>query len=628
MRSVYPKSGRQQYDGGLNNKFERSIILDNESPDCLNVVFSNGSVATREGITQFNTTPIGSFAIDGIYTRRTSSGTETMVVFAGGTMWQAGGSTFTTIASAQSVFTAGIRVSTTQYQDHMFIGNGAVGPYKYNGVAFTRHGVPAPSSIPTVASNAAGPLTGGYRYKITYVNSALAEGNPTSNTVTFTAAAAVLRLTSIPVAPQSFGVSARRIYRTTAGGSTYKRVTELSDNVTTTYDDSIADSALGVEAPSDNGEPPIYSLCVYHQNRLFVNDVSNPNYVWYSEIGEPFTFKATSFRRIGDDAGDIVKGLAVYNNSVVAYCEKSPWLIYMSDTDPNNWQDIKIKSQYGSKSPYSYFDFDNMQMFAATQNDKFVGFASLTGDAVGQNATFLTVSTAGSDKQSERIEPDIFQIQESFIGNISSIVFQNKAYITVTYGTSNIRNNRMYIFDFSYSSLSKQKYSWVPWTNISASQFTVYNGKLYCGSSLADGKVHQLNNGSYADNNSAINSYFYTKEFSGYENHTNNYKDFRYTDMLVEKLGDYFMNLTFRTDSDKGSGNTVQIALDPGGSLWGTMIWGTDVWGGGVAQQKVRISLGTSKGNRIQYKFDNQNTSGQGFKVHWQNFTYNLKGDR
>lgn len=628
MRSVYPKSGRQQYDGGLNNKFERSIILDNESPDCANVVFSNGSVATREGITQLNTTPVGSFVVDGIYTRRTSSGSETMVVFAGGTMWQLGGTTFTTISSAQSVFTAGIRVSTTQYQDHMFIGNGSVGPYKYNGTDFTRHGVPAPSAIPTVASNAAGPLTGGYRYKITYVNSALAEGNPTSNTVTFTAAGAVLRLTNIPTAPQSFGVSARRIYRTVAGGSEYKRVATLSDNTTTTYDDSTADSALGAAAPSDNGEPPVYSVCVYHQNRLFVNDASNPNYVWYSEIGEPFTFKATSFRRIGDDAGDVVKGLAVYNNSVVAYCEKSPWLIYMPDTDPANWQDIKVKSQYGSKSPYSYFDFDNMQMFAATQNDKFVGFASLMGDAVGQNATLLTVSTAGSDKQSERIEPDIFDIQESFIGNISAIVFQNKAYITVTFGASNIRNNRIYIFDFSYSSLSKQKYSWVPWTNISASQFTIYNGKLYAGSSNADGKVHQLNNGSFSDNGSSISSYFYTKEFAGYNEHTNNFKDFRYTDILVEKLGDYFMNVTYRTDSDLGAGTTQQIDLNPGGSLWGTMTWGTDVWGGGTAQQKIRLSLGTAKGNRIQYKFDNQNTAGQGFKVHWQNFTYNLKGDR
>ena len=138
---TYPQKGRVALDGGLNTKYERSLIPENESPVCLNVVFTNAAVETRPGSTKLNTAAVGSFAYDGVYTRRDANGAETMVVFAGGTAWGLAGTSFITIGSAQSVFTAGVRVGTAQYENHLFIGNGGVTPYKYNGVAFTRHGV-------------------------------------------------------------------------------------------------------------------------------------------------------------------------------------------------------------------------------------------------------------------------------------------------------------------------------------------------------------------------------------------------------------------------------------------------------------------------------------------------------
>jgi hypothetical protein len=262
FRRIYPGQGRVLFDGGKNNKFERSIIADNESPDCANVIFSNGAVETRQGVTKLNTTSVGTFVFDGLYTRRADDLAETMCAFAGGHMYTLGTTTFTTVPSAQSVFTAGVRVGATQYENHLFIGNGGVIPYKYNGTDFTRHGVYPPATTSTVSSQTTGGLTGDYRYKVTYVNSMSVEGDVGPVTATFTAAAATLRLASIPVAPQSWGVSSRRIYRTEAGGSTFKRLTTIADNSTTTYDDNNADAALGTAAPTDNGVPPKYSVCV------------------------------------------------------------------------------------------------------------------------------------------------------------------------------------------------------------------------------------------------------------------------------------------------------------------------------------------------------------------------------
>jgi photosystem II stability/assembly factor-like uncharacterized protein len=75
-----------------------------------------------------------------------------MIAFAGGSAWTLAGTTFSTIASAQSVFTAGFRVAAAEYQQHMFIGNGGVVPYKYNGTAFHRHGVYPPTTTSTVST--------------------------------------------------------------------------------------------------------------------------------------------------------------------------------------------------------------------------------------------------------------------------------------------------------------------------------------------------------------------------------------------------------------------------------------------------------------------------------------------
>jgi len=628
-RRIFPPNGRQFFDGGLNNKFERSIIDGNESPDCANVVFENGAVGTRYGVTKINST-IGSFVGDGIHTRRDNTGAETMIVHAGGTSWGWTGSTFTTIGSAQSVWTAGQRVGSVQQENHIFFGNGGVIPYKWNGTDFTRHGAYPPTTTFTAATAPTGTtLTGEYSYKMTWVNSALVESDvgPVSNT--FTAAGADIRLTSLPVAAQSYGVDSRKLYRTETSGSTYRLLATISDNTTTTYDDAIADASLGANAPTDQGVPPMWKFACFHQQRLFMNDPSNPNFVIYSELNNPYVVKAENFIRIGDNATDIVKGLAVYQDSVAVYCEKSIWLVYMQDTDPANWSVIKTRSPYGSNSPFGIADFDNKQLFPAMQNDKFVGFAALNGAALDPDVTFLTVASAGSDLKSDRIETDMFLVQEPYVGNISAIVFKNKLWLSVTYGDGNTTNNRIYQMDFSISNLTKkQRESWVPFTGLNSAQFTEYDGNLYYVGSTANGFVYQAEDGTYTDDGSAIDSYYWTKEYSGLKEETNFHKDFRYANILVEQAGNYPMDVTYRVDSDDGDGVTDEIDLDPGGSLWGSMEWGTDEWGGGKVQEEVRFDLGSSAGKRIQFKFSNQNTSGQRFKVHGMNFVYNRKGYR
>lgn len=642
MKKVFPSGNRQLLDGGLNDKFAPSIIGNNESPDCLNVIFSAGAVETRKGVSKVNTTAVGTFACDGIYSYRRSDGAESMCVFFGDFMYTLSGTTFYTVPSAQSVFTHGARVAAEQDENYIFVCNGNTTPYKYNG-AFTRHGVYPPTQTGTVASNGVGALTasGNYTYKYTYVNSNSVESDvsPISTTFTISATSGQNRISNIATAAISWGVNNVYLYRTKANQTTpYYRVTTFT-NGTTTYDDNIADSALTIQAPTDNGVPPNWNTICYAETRLFCNDTANPNYLWYSEAGNPYGFPSTNFYKVGDNTSDLIKGICYYDKAVIIFCERSVWFLYLTTNSAGDWVGpFRSKSPYGSKSPHSIFMFNNKVGFAAMYNQQFVGIAALAGNVLDTNRTFLTVSTAGSDLESDRIEPDMFNVQTAYVGNISATVFKKKAWIAVTYGSGSQTNNRVYQMDFSNSTIKEtEAFTWCPFTFTGSgpnpAQFAVYQGGLYFGSADATGFVFSCENSLYTDNGSAINSYAWTKEYSCESgdpggSDTATVKDFRYVNAILDTAGSYYMNFTYRVDSDKGAGTTQQINLTPGGSLWGTMIWGTGLWGGGANQIEPRVFLGNARGRRIQFKFDNQNTAGQMFKVHGFQFLYNTKGFR
>ena len=126
FKKVFPPNGKVLLDGGLNTKFEQSIIDDSESPDHMNVVFDAGSVGTRNGFITVNTASVGSYVCDGIYTRKASNNAETMVAFFNGTGFTLDGTSLVTIGSAQSVFTAGFRVGAAQMEEHLFVENSSV----------------------------------------------------------------------------------------------------------------------------------------------------------------------------------------------------------------------------------------------------------------------------------------------------------------------------------------------------------------------------------------------------------------------------------------------------------------------------------------------------------------------
>jgi hypothetical protein len=124
----------------------------------------------------------------------------------------------------------------------------------YVGSIFTPAADPPPGAA-TVATGAAGVLTGAYTYKVTFVTAqGETQGGTTSAVVN--PAAQQVNLSAIPVgvATLPVPVTARRIYRSKAGGPDgfQQLVGTLADNATTVFVDNVADGALGVQVPLRN----------------------------------------------------------------------------------------------------------------------------------------------------------------------------------------------------------------------------------------------------------------------------------------------------------------------------------------------------------------------------------------
>lgn len=125
---------------------------------------------------------------------------------------------------------------------------------------------PAPSA-PTVALvSPAAPGNvdnGAHRYLATYVT---ADGETQAGVASAAVTVAdktvngKVLVSGIPLGGAS--VTARKLYRTAAGGSTYMLLATIADNTTTTYTDNIADASLGAGAPTVNttGDPELNML--------------------------------------------------------------------------------------------------------------------------------------------------------------------------------------------------------------------------------------------------------------------------------------------------------------------------------------------------------------------------------
>jgi len=612
-------------DGGLNVTDTAPNLQDNESPDCLNVIFNaQGGVQSRYGSAIYNTETVGTLSciIDGL-----AEYNGTMVIWAGGTLWRVSGTTAVTVGSAQSVFNAGTKVAHVVYQNQLFCSDGTNGPYRYTGDGFYRMGIATPNTNCTATSNVPGANlvpTGDWIYKISFVNTAVIEGEvgATSPTLTLADSAAVC-VTGIPVGAASQGVASRYIYRASTATETFRYVGELTGNVATTYTDIVGATtwAVSEEPIADATAPTPFTTIKLHKEHLWFDDSSNRSLLRYTNYGVPYISEAANFIPLSKGDYSYITAIGVQDDYVSVFKGNSVWIGDLSvPGTTTTYNFIKSPANMGIVGPRALVEWEGGILFAGCYNGRITGFHNLSGINVSATLT----DRLRSNKLSVKLDAQILQFPSSYWDDICMAQFDNAIYIAhPQYGST--YNDHIYWFDVNRLSDPGNPGSWALWDGrpCRVNCFAVVGGYLYGGSSLADAYIIRLNTSTYADPAGGYNSYWWSKHYGGTVELESWFKDWRNVNVYYGLLGDWDFNVKWREAGTTGSGTKEAVDSNPGGSLWGTMVWGTDSWGGGATDAEDQIDLGTTMARRIQFGFDNNYdasnvtlNSGVGFKAY------------
>lgn len=622
----------QRVDGGISSKDSPANIDTIESPDCLNVTFDDrGAVQTRYGAAYFNTSAAetGANKLDGV-----ASFNGSLLVWAGGSMFRASGTTFVTIGSAQGAFTSGAKIAYSIYQNMLIHSDGTNGPYRYHDPnSFYQLGIFTPSA-PTAASNlataaGAGPETGTYYYAISAANTAAVEGEPGSVAVAVTlGTTAVVNVTSIPTGAASWGVATRYVYRASTNTLNYRRVGTLSDNTTSIFTDTMGATTWSVQTTSvdDSTRPTPFTTVKLHKDVLWFDDSSERTLARYTDYGVPYISQAENFIPLNKGDKSPITAIGVQDDFVTCFKEESTWIIDMvTPATPSTYVWDKSPSNLGIVGVRAFVETDNGIVFVGRRNGKISGLHLLSGVRVEQTSD----NKLRSDSISERIEPDILAIPSASWSSIALGTFNNAVYMSYK-ASGDSQNAHGYWFDLNRLFSQGQPGSWAPWDGLPTkiNSYAVHDGSFYGGSDVADGYLVKIIRGTtYTDGAStAINSYWWSKKLGGDDPASESwYKDWRKINLFYALQGAYMMNVRYRVDGDTGSGITKTVNLNPGGSVWGAFTWGSGTWGGTGDDAETIVDLAGILGRRIQFRFDNQNTSGQSFKVYRFNSLGNLR---
>lgn len=350
--------------------------------------YAEGSMRKEGGSTKYNSSVItGTPKILSGYDWNPSASVQRMIVYtsAGKLLKDTGGGDFTVElkaslnTSAFGMFTEAGKEQASNNRKLFFL-NGVNPVQVLSGDSATTTdigatGVTAPTA-PTVAlaGAGAGNLDTGvvYTYKITFINAnGETEAGTISADITPTGGDGQVSLTAIPVSPHS-SVTSRKIYRTDGGGSTYKLLTTVSDNTTTTFTDNIADGSLGATAPATNSagtQPSDWSgtnqptVGANHEGRFWgAGNANDPHRFYYSTTSDHEDITGSIPIHAGE--GEKIVAAASFKGFLIIW--KFPLGVYAIDTTAvaeADWKVVRLNMSTGGVSSLCAVPVDDDILF-------------------------------------------------------------------------------------------------------------------------------------------------------------------------------------------------------------------------------------------------------------------------
>jgi hypothetical protein len=204
----------------------------------------------------------------------------------------------------------------------------------------------------------------------------------------------VVNLASIPVSSDA-QVTGRKLYRTTAGGSTFYWLATINDNTSTTFVDNIPDIALGAEMEEDHDLCPSGKFSAWWDERLWV---TGDDIVYYSQILYPehFDISARYITVQRGDMSDEITQLVAYKDSLYLFRKRS---IYAIQKTVSGYGLFLITDDVGCIAPWSMVSVNNLLMFISFRGVELFNGTDVYGiePSLPIDRTVKTIDTTKTD---------------------------------------------------------------------------------------------------------------------------------------------------------------------------------------------------------------------------------------
>lgn len=512
--------------GGQNTKLAPYLLQSGEYTLLQNCwLDSRGQIEKRPGYTKFCTSETSppACAITGLepyYYSNGSTISEDVIYWRGGKAYResACAASISCISGATGFSTTAITVMQNAKNRLYGVNGVASSNWVLDNVTFYAAGLTAPASTATVATGAAGAMTGSYYYRITYDYGSRGESNASAASAVVAPVAKRVELTAIPTAGVTDGVGKRHIYRTIADAAStasYYFVATLSDNTTTTYTDNATDAELGDELETDNDAAPTSAYMVWWKNMMvYAGNPAALQRLYVSKIGIPESVPAvTNFIDV-PTPGDVITGMVALPDVLLVFTDSTVWAL--TGGAPENFQFRNVEPQIGCTAPYSIATYNGAAYWMSFQRV----YRSYGGaaDPISDNIDNAWIPSLRDNLRSARATV--------WNGKLLLAIFQGSTAFASSAGAADdtAANNTIWVLDLILKDQAEDGRStaWYKWSNFPVNVFAVVRGptvnreKLLWGTKKPTGLVFLEDDGgasgTFSDNGTAITMAIQTQD--------------------------------------------------------------------------------------------------------------------
>ncbi len=350
------------------------------------------------------------------------------------------------------------------------------------------------------------------------------------------------------------------------------------------------------------GSPPTCSLQEVHKNYHFLaGNATYKSRLYYSGLANNASWGALDFVDVYPDDGDVITGLKSTLDALIIVKRYNVYVLY-GDTPTyveglTLWRIKKASTDTGAPNQQSIVQINKNLVYPSSN----LGVQAFGGSISSETIEFDSLS---SRLMSKDITPTYAGLNLSRLAQSCAVNFDYKYILSVPNGSS-VSNNYQLVYDYLNS-------CWYFW-NLPANCFAIFRTSgvdtLYFGSPTTFFN-DTATTGIYTDAGTAINAYYYTKDYN--LGSSTKDKEFYKFYVTLNKSSDFTLTVEPIIDMETSAG-TYSIPSQSDSSLWGTMVWGTSGWGGATSHPSD-AQIMNNRGKFIRFKFSN-NTNNQTFRL-------------